>query len=737
MSGPSVTGGWDAICALDSGALTQLLFQNYLAGGPLARSQALQIVVAVDEGAGTYALVDLMLGPPDLSFPASAGLQQAYLSRFVLGGWYVLFDAQSLTILTATPQQEATLSGTLNLNQVTGSQGPVGQLVVDLGSGAWTPALLGLDPGSETSAAIGLAIATFYQEQSTSYPLGTVATGSGVPAGLQPQAFDFVTAQQGDATGPSCVQLLIRTTGSGGPVQPLASYPIPAGSTAALILSNEILFGSALPAALNAGVFGQTIGATATGQQGSDGEETQVAGGSVDIGILGTPGSNTIYYTSQALQGGSVIPPAGAPVGLPLAGTFTLGSNAIAFAWAADWSQTWAYADNTMSSAAGLQSLWYTTDVDMSVSMSWTGTPTVVAGSTNLITFTASSAPAPTVSGSGSRWDKIWDSAFISQFEQNSAQPLQAAFGTFPFPNLSTFSLDNLLFPSQPGFALQFDQVSLPFDLVITGQLPPALTVTASPLYLPPGQTYQLSATYNGASASVTWETQAGSLGTVDATGLYTAPASVTGTSVDVVVATLDGDSFISGGVLIFVAAVASPTALEVSPPAVTLTQGQYLVLTVTESGGALVDGPPPSIPGGLGTIAPTAFQPAGTWTYTAPAAVATAATVSLTFASDADPSETGTAVITLAVSATVTVNASSSSVTSGEQVQLQASSETLEYFEWLLTPPGCGTLAGEGASATYTAPGTVTSTTPVTIVAYAITGTTAGIGTTEITLDP
>jgi hypothetical protein len=727
----SITNGWDAICALDSGALTQLLFQAYLEDDPTARAQALQIVISIAASQNTYGLVDLMLGPPELAFPASVGSQQAQLSRFVLSGWFITFDAANQIILSATPQQrDAALSGVLDLSKVQGEQGQVGQLVLDFGSGAWTPALSGLDPVSTTSTDLGAAILAFYQSQSTSYPLGTIATST-VPAGMQPSDFLFVTAQAGDGTGATSVQLLIQTTGSGGPVQPLASYPIPSGSTAALILSNQLFFDAALPAALNAGTIGTSWNASASGQSSNGAYQTQVQDGQIALGVLG---AGTSFYTAVPTAGSSTRPPDEANVNVPFAGTFAASGGNLQLGWQGSWNQAWSWSIFDDSTRPPMI-FWGTVGVPMGISMTWNGVPAVASGTTNLITFADPTNPFPTVSGSGSAWDKYWSQSYVDEFQSQSQGPLQSALGTFPSPDISTFALDNLLFPSQAGFAMQFEAVTLPFDLVITGQLPPTLSVTQSPVQLTPGQTFQLAATFNGSAATVTWEAQAGSSGTVDASGLYTAPAAVNGIAVDVITATLDSNTAIQGGALILVAETPAATTLVVSPPAVTLTPGQGIVLTVTDGEGNIVAGPAPAIPAGSGTITAAPLQPPGVWLYTAPDTLSGGTTVDLTFQSSADLSDTGSAAITLVASDTVTVTASPSSVTAGQEVQLSASADTLEFFEWILSPAGVGTLSGEGATATYTAPATITAAANVTIIAYAIGPSTAGIGLVTVQL--
>jgi Bacterial Ig-like domain (group 2)/Galactose oxidase, central domain len=127
-----------------------------------------------------------------------------------------------------------------------------------------------------------------------------------------------------------------------------------------------------------------------------------------------------------------------------------------------------------------------------------------------------------------------------------------------------------------------------------------SITVTPSSSTVSPGQTQSFAANVTGTTNSaVTWSVQEPSGGTIDSTGLYTAPQDSTGTFH--VVATSQANSAAKG-----VAAVAvQPSQLTISPPAATLSPtgtqtftaavagfgNASVTWTVQETGGGQING--------------------------------------------------------------------------------------------------------------------------------------------------
>src|SRR5436190_8653338 len=303
MSGQSATNGWDAVCALNAQRVNDIFFQQYLQNGPTSPATPMRLIL---QGEGTnFWLLDVVLGPPETTFPADLGLQQAQVSMFLVRGALVEFDPNQVVITSAVLVQpnESWLSGSLNLAKVTGEVDSVGKVVVELGSGAYQPKVEGVDPNSVLATDIGTAVQTFFARNETTYPLGKIVESS-VPASLQPTTFEFVTQPApGSTTGDGCVLLLIQTNGSGGTVGQLTTYPLASGQTAGLIVSNQVIFNQLFPSGLESEF--QNIGTNFSGQSANGVWQTVSSGGSINIGILGDtdPPEVCVAHTAYTSDG--------------------------------------------------------------------------------------------------------------------------------------------------------------------------------------------------------------------------------------------------------------------------------------------------------------------------------------------------------------------------------------------------------------------------------------------------
>jgi uncharacterized protein (TIGR03437 family) len=171
---------------------------------------------------------------------------------------------------------------------------------------------------------------------------------------------------------------------------------------------------------------------------------------------------------------------------------------------------------------------------------------------------------------------------------------------------------------------------------------PIAVTILVSPssVTLNAGQTQQFSAVVTGISATgVAWSISP-QVGSIDpASGLYTAPGSITTTQKITVTATSTFDSDFTGTASITLQGPAA-VAVSISPTSVTLTDGQtqQFTATVTNTTNPAVTW---SISPQSGTINSTGF-------YVAPAPISASATVTVTATSVADPTKSATASVSL-----------------------------------------------------------------------------------------
>src|SRR6185437_6289423 len=178
-----------------------------------------------------------------------------------------------------------------------------------------------------------------------------------------------------------------------------------------------------------------------------------------------------------------------------------------------------------------------------------------------------------------------------------------------------------------------------------------AVSVSVSPLKatVPAGKTQQFTSTVTGATnIAVSWTVNklAGgnsTVGTVSATGLYTAPAAVPSPAAVTVAATSKEDPTKSGSATVTVSKAA---AVSVSPLTATVPAGktQQFTATVTGASNVAVSWTVNKVAGGnttVGTVSATGL-------YTAPAAVPSPAAVTVAATSKEDSTKSGSATVTV-----------------------------------------------------------------------------------------
>ena len=167
---------------------------------------------------------------------------------------------------------------------------------------------------------------------------------------------------------------------------------------------------------------------------------------------------------------------------------------------------------------------------------------------------------------------------------------------------------------------------------------PIAVTLSPSSVALAASQTQQFTATVaNTSNTAVTWSLSPAGMGTIDSTGLYTAPASIAGQQTVTVTATSQADTTKSA-----VGTVALlPVVVYVNPPNANLyaSQTQQLSPTVLNTTNTAVTWS--LSPAGTGTIAAGGL-------YTAPSTIASVQAVTVTATSASDPSQSASATMKL-----------------------------------------------------------------------------------------
>ena len=169
----------------------------------------------------------------------------------------------------------------------------------------------------------------------------------------------------------------------------------------------------------------------------------------------------------------------------------------------------------------------------------------------------------------------------------------------------------------------------------------PVITVTVSPasVTLNTGGTQQFTAALTNATQGVTWSISP-QVGTIDNTGLYTAPATITSNNTRITVtATSIDDPTKSATATVTLQAVAA-ISVTVTPATVTLNNNQTQQFTAAVANSTA--GVTWSISPVLGTISTTGV-------YTAPGLISGTQKITVTATSVADSTKTGTATVTLA----------------------------------------------------------------------------------------
>lgn len=254
----------------------------------------------------------------------------------------------------------------------------------------------------------------------------------------------------------------------------------------------------------------------------------------------------------------------------------------------------------------------------------------------------------------------------------------------------------------------------------------PVVTVSVTPATptVILGATQQFTATVRGTTnKAVTWST-AGP-GTINSSGLYSAPSTLTTPATATVTATSQADTTKSAGTTLTIPAV----GVSVAPPNVSLNGGgsQSFTATVTNATNKTVTW---SLTG-LGTLDANGA-------YTAPTFVPSQQTATVKVTSTADPSKSGSAVVTLIpVSVSVSPSSPTVPIKATQQFAAAVAGTSNSAVTWSVSGTGCtGSTCGTiNATGLYTAPDAIPTPPTVTVTAVsAVDVTKSGTATVTIT---
>ncbi len=250
-------------------------------------------------------------------------------------------------------------------------------------------------------------------------------------------------------------------------------------------------------------------------------------------------------------------------------------------------------------------------------------------------------------------------------------------------------------------------------NATVTVQPSTPITVTVNPssVTLSNSQQQQFTATVTGAPVTdVSWSISPTSLGSINSSGIYTAPANLVAPATVTVTAKSTYDSTKTGTATVN---LVPGVGISVKPAMSTLTAGQSETFTATVSGASVQD-VSWSISPAFGRLA---ANPDGSVTYTAPDSIGAAQTITV---SATVGTKSATATINLQKSSNISLTVNPKTVTlnpGGTQqftVTVTGGTEVPEVA-WTISPANMGAITQTGL---YTAPSSFSGTQTVTVTA-------------------
>ena len=228
--------------------------------------------------------------------------------------------------------------------------------------------------------------------------------------------------------------------------------------------------------------------------------------------------------------------------------------------------------------------------------------------------------------------------------------------------------------------------------------VPVTVTMTPAAVQLNVSQTQQFTTTVVGTgNTALTW-TLTPSVGSISATGLYTAPGTISTTQTVTVTATSVADPSQSASSTITL----QPVAVSMTPASASLFATQTQQFNPTVSGTSNISLTWSISPSGTGSISPSGL-------YTAPASIPVAQDVTVTATSIVDNSKSASGIITLQPPPppTITLQPLNASVLTGQAAIFSVTATGALSYQWQSKAPGAGSFSDiSGAtSSTYTTP--------------------------------
>ncbi|WP_110973459.1 hypothetical protein [Pseudomonas huaxiensis] len=538
----SRTLGWGAIVAYDQLRANRLLVQGYILR--FGSNSYLPLINQKMES-GEYSteyLTNLKLSVPRLAFP-NADLEDsnATLTMDFLGGTImtVLNIAGGIPridrILKVLPVGGPQLTMEIDLKRLSGTVGDVGQVVLNIAEGEVFKANFVL--GDLSQEMVGARFKLLFEELDDDqkvFPLGELVGDLNGP--LTPETFEIRTMPAPGATllsadnyGDGAVLLFVRLKGGTGGNYPGANsgfkYLIPADKNGQEYSGTVLLASKVLAINLFKPHIESEIGKGISLMPSTDSSDKAIA-------LSATAGSWTLGKMSLVKQSNPFLSAESHEELVfdfsrdePL--TFTVAAGGLLRV-------TWKQAKSFMFNFVRQDMGWDPEEEDSLVHFTHSMEFFLKASidqATGVVTFVPASAVSSTVTVEKAKGDIDLYYTFKDDMLGSVTRLLDdmyAQLSSMALPEVDTFLIRNLLFPGQN--ALRLREGFVPGDLALFGHIDPLRTsVAISPLQvnLMPGgtQKFTLQPAVSGATWSVEGELEETDVGTIDASGVYKAPA--------------------------------------------------------------------------------------------------------------------------------------------------------------------------------------------------------------------
>lgn len=522
LSSQTATNGWDALVVYNREKINSLLRQQYIAKVKAGTHYQpfSHTTQTTDTG---YSFESLVLGPPLISFENSSIQDSKLTVRMMFtGGSFIQTDNNGNVVQwdRYTPASRYGLNITIELKYGTGKVSDNGKISLDLTEGQ----IYAVEGINGLPADVILAFQNLLKEQPVSYDLGELKHDDTqnklypVEFVIRTQKYPGSNALASTDNTDGAVLVFVQTEYGGKGKLPADNdsqpWILPDNKTAALLISDKLLYG-----ALLAESFENRINDL---KWTTSGDEAKHYLNFTDGYV---PTTNVISYSWNTVGASGVMTSSdisgnGRPARLSMAG-FQLkkgdNNNTIVGTFSsAEFTDTFrGTATTTNGSWDHVKDVTFKREGQFKAKLQLDGESNVIfSGNADF-----------TISSASEDWNPLWGENATKNFASEATSNLNKN-GIFDLNSIKTFYLRSVLFPDDN--ILTFSEVYNPGELALYGDISQsrtALTITPAETIIACGQTLQFNASLADGSTPKELAWSVDGVGSIDASGLYKAPA--------------------------------------------------------------------------------------------------------------------------------------------------------------------------------------------------------------------